>query len=164
MPHVPDEIWLYLATFCVPRDLWRSLRPVNRQLRDCVDDHFETHLLPDMKLTLPFSMPSYDVREQRRGRASFTFVTCERATARAIFRLHSCDYEDHFMHRWASMRSSRHGHLSEALVWEVDLSLTAMGSVNLRNPEVDDRGSDIARGVATFSFEWKPAMCSLFKD
>lgn len=73
MPHLPDELWLLIASFSEPTDLWLTLRPLNRQLRDCTDQHFAENVLPRLLLHSPITFPTYDIRSPIHGRASFTY-------------------------------------------------------------------------------------------
>ncbi|KAK4496371.1 hypothetical protein PRZ48_012351 [Zasmidium cellare] len=119
-PHLPNEIWLAIIAYCESdKDLWLSLRPTNRQLRACVEQHFAENILPKVEASLPMIMPSYDARNPIRGLATFKYHSA--TDEFAVFELADTGpqfYRENFLGRWRGMQDVDGGRLRESVVWE----------------------------------------------
>ncbi len=62
---LPNEIWLVILPYCEPKAAWLSLRPVDHQLKSCVEQHFAGQHLPGLtvSLTTPIELDGDDVFE-----------------------------------------------------------------------------------------------------
>ena len=168
MPHLPTEIWLLIAAHCDPRDLWLSLRQVNRQLRECAEQHFERELLPHVGLSLPVAIPTYDMRSQNQGKAVFHIDQASGSCGdpeRVSYFLYETEpeqYSNHFLARWKGMCDSNPGGwMNERVSWDMSLE-TRIDRARLRKPYADATRHNTS-GYASVSFEWKPAMTSFFR-
>lgn len=184
MPYLPSELWLQILS-CTnttsPKDLWRSLRPVNRQLRDCVDQHFTDTILPTLKLELSFGLPCYDGRNPLRGKAIFTFSHFATETADGEGDRVMCNLVDvepeHYMEqllvRWNRLRESSCGSLPRSLEWSMCLEAAdgsdgsggKEGPVRLKEPVAfasreDGNGKAVEGGAV--GFEWRGTVGSFF--
>lgn len=167
--HLPNEIWLQIASYCEPRDIWLSLRPINHQLQDCAEQHFQDHWLPHITLALPIALPTYDIRNPIRGRALFHPVTNlngEKDEHRVVYLLHRTEpehYHSHFLGRWKGMCDSNTTWLNEKMKWEMRVG-ELCGAVKLKRPAIDQRvlGGE-AVDYERFSFEWRASVTSFFR-
>ena len=166
MPHLPNEIWLQIASHCDAKDLWLSLRPVDRQLQQCAEQQFEEAFLQTIVLCLPVAIPTYDMRSQTKGKAIFQVESepSEKNEASRISyslsRTEPAHYRPHFESRWRSMCPSG-GSLSDRVAWEMSID-ERTDSVRLRQPIVY-RDKPVATDEVQVSFEWKPTMTSFFR-
>lgn len=68
MPDLPSEIWLEICRFAEAKDLYLSLRPVNKQIFACAEDVLQSEIIPHFTINLSFSLGTgshhrwYDVR------------------------------------------------------------------------------------------------------
>ena len=170
MTHLPNEVWLLIASCCQPRDLWLSLRPLSRQLQQCAEQFFEENLLPKTKLTLPVSFPTYDVRSPIYGKAVFLPLQVavrlldSHDDCRITYSLTETDpetYETQFRDRWSRMSKTADGYLDEKMKWEVQL-FDRRVDVKLKDPMATgtSRGADTD---AIVSFDWKCSMTIFFR-
>lgn len=167
MAHLPDEIWLLIASYCDPQDAWLSLRRVNHQTQECCEHYFEDNVLPLAILVLPVTLPSYDMRNPVQGKVTFQplekgdVVVMTRATDRMRFRLTGTApdyYHSHFLSRWASMRGANRGLLSKRMPWQLDLC-GRTANAHLKNPFIDEYVGQEAR----LSFEWRATITSFYR-
>lgn len=167
MPQLPTEVWLLIVSYCDPRDLWLSLRQVNRQLLLCAEQYFQEELLPLVELILPVAITTYDMRGQTRARAVFH---CQRPTLlhrwdRASYCLTRIEpelYRLQFLDRWKrSCDSSPTGSLNQKMAGEMRLKDRA-DTVILRTPSIGMDQHDM-KDCARISFEWKATMTSFFR-
>lgn len=165
--HLPNEIWLLIASYCEPKTLWLSLRQTNRQLRECAEQQFERELLPHVVLNLPVAIPTYDMRTQTRGRAIFNIEekqpVCSRSD-RVSYSLSGSEpglYRTHILSCWQRICKSAGGSLNEKMAWEMQLG-EHMHGARLRRPTID-ASQDSSTGDVRVSFDWKPAMTSFLR-
>lgn len=167
MPHLPNEIWLLIASYCEPRDLWLLLRLVNRQLYECAEQHFECELLPQIILNLPVAIPTYDMRKRTRGTAIFHIdenSSLGHHSDRVSYCLSGSEpglYRTHILSCWGRMCNSAGGSLNENTVWEMQLG-ERIDTARLRRPSVDTSQNN-SDDQARVSFDWRPAMTSFFR-
>ena len=164
MPHLPNELWLHILTYCSPSDQWLGLRLTSHQLKACVEQHFEREVLPSLEISMPVALPTYDMRNPLRGKATFQPVSprAGREHSRMHLQLTSTEpdyYHEHFLGRWSGMRSdTENGTLSESVKWDVQL-----GSLSNRMRLRDARAEIIAKAEeARVSFEWMGTMTGFF--
>jgi hypothetical protein len=170
MPHLPNEIWLFIATYCEPKDLWLSIRPVNRQLRQCAEQYIKREVLPQTKLILPVVIPTYDVRIPIRGKVVFNPLVASLTAKQAsefgtvIYRLDDTEpdyYRPHFLTRWATMQDRETGHLDERRIrWEFDLG-TQRRPINLYRPIAVKH--ECKAGETWISFDWRYMLTTYFR-
>jgi len=165
---LPTEIWLQIAAHCEPKTLWCSVRKVNRQLFDCAEQCFEEQFLPLVTFALPVAIPTYDMRNQTRGKAVFCVDTSaidNQSTARISFSLARVEpelYRRHFLDRWRSLCSSaENGRWSQRIPCEMTLAGTTSTAV-LRAPEVDP-AQQMTVDQARVSFEWRVTMTTFLR-
>lgn len=169
MPHLPNEIWLLIASYCNPHDLWLTLRPVNNQLQECVEHYFRQEILPHTTLMLPVVIPTYDVRIPIRGKVVFNPMP-EDCDAAAVHSFESATYSmkdtepdyylPHFLSRWATMQDRETGQLDERRIrWELELE-GWRHPVSLRRPMALKQGCK--DGEARVSFDWRYTMTTFF--
>lgn len=165
MSHLPNELWLHILHFCTPHDSWRALRPLSHQLKSCVEQHFEREILPQLDISMPVALPSYDARIQTKGRATFQPVSPR--SGRDAERLHlvltSTDpdyYHAHFLARWSGMRNPVGGALSPNVKWDVGLGKRER-RMRLRGARAENMMKEDEVGL---SFEWKGTMTGFFKS
>ncbi|KAI7335480.1 hypothetical protein KC315_g3215 [Hortaea werneckii] len=169
LPYLPNEIWLQIATYSDPRDLWLSLRVVNHQLADCVDQHFLDHVLPDTAIALPITLPTYDIRNPLHGRAIlhcwarqggktegqdrllYNLVKVEPAHARV-----------QLLDRWTRMRDDAGGRLDGKVRWDLELG-HARVRMPLRQARLERVQGEEAEG-AFLSFDWRPTFTRFFES
>lgn len=164
MPHLPTELWLLIASYCDPKDLWLNLRQVNRQLSECAEQHFQRELLSQVTLSLAVAIPTYDMRSQTRGKA--VFVQDELDVLHKIQHISYSlsetvpeHYFNHFLARWKGMCESKG--LSDRIEWQMGLGWRN-DTVRLRNPSANATRHDTS-DYANVSFDWKPSMTSFFR-
>ena len=153
--------------YCDPRDLWVSLRPVNRQLQECAEQHFEKNILALVELNLPIAIPSYDMRNRIWGKAVFHPDTEEssdkKIAGRVTYSLTSTEpehYHSHFLGRWKGMwDSGRNGNSHEGMTWELKL-VDRIDGARLRKALLH---WDRDRELAQVSFQWKATMTRFFE-
>ncbi|RMY99317.1 hypothetical protein D0862_07174 [Hortaea werneckii] len=169
-PFLPNEIWLQIATYCDPRDLWLSLRSVSHQLADCVDQHFLDHVLPGTAIALPITLPTYDIRNPLHGRAIlhcwarqggrktegkdrllYNLVHVEPAHARV-----------QLLDRWTRMRDDAGGRLDGKVRWDLELG-HARVRMPLRQARLERVQGEEAEG-AFLSFDWRPTFTRFFES
>lgn len=170
MPHLPNEIWLLIAEYCEPRDLWLSLRPVSRQLQQCTEQHFERNILPNTVLNLPVVIPTYDVRIPIRGKVVFTPVSDDSSSDRKdnsnhkVYSMVETDpdyYRPHFLTRWVTMQDRETGRLDDRRVrWELELYGQRRG-VSLHECTAVKQGCE--KDEVRVSFEWTYTLTSFFR-
>lgn len=174
MVHLPNEIWLQIATYCDAKDLWLSLRPVNRQLSACAEQHFNEFYLPQAVLDLKIRIPTYDMRNPRQSSVTFRPLAIEAKAAivddgssRATFCMFSSDpeyYASHFLSRWKGMVESQGGRLRDQMQWGLSLC-GRHGPVRLSDPNavfVDEGGN--GEGQARLVFEWRETMTGFLES
>ncbi|EMC94493.1 hypothetical protein BAUCODRAFT_549876 [Baudoinia panamericana UAMH 10762] len=177
---LPDELWLAIVSQCEPRDAWLGLRPLNRQLRSCVEGFVVSEMIPLIKIQLPIALPSYDVRQRVQGRAIFvpnmnrrrdeSVDHCSTANGRLLLRLKKLEpehYRSQLKVRWESMQeASAHsllpGSLDGRLRWRVQLHAR---TVEMRLPWARiDWASDLMEaekpGIST---EWMPMFTAYWR-
>lgn len=168
MPYLPNELWLLILPHLPHHDLWLSLRTADQQLRDCVEQYFETNVLPTMTVNLPIALPTYDIRQRLQGRAIFVFVNVSKERGggdRASYSLREtdpCQYQPHFQSRWESMKEAEAGRLPGGVRWEVRLGEKTMLGARLKDAIAVTRGS--AEDDAQLSFEWKAMLTTFFRE
>jgi len=170
MPYLPNEIWLGIIEYCDPRELWLSLRLTDRQLHECAERYFAHDILPQISISLPITLPTYDIRNPMHGKAILRH--CAKLESIAQDDLQSrrawCSlletvpghYYEHFLVRWRAMREREGGLLSEKVRWDVQV-----GNATLRM-RLKDARVDASPGVeaedAQLSFEWRPTVSRFF--
>lgn len=169
-PFLPNEIWLAITEHCDLRDAWLSLRQVNKQLHDCVDQHFAEDILPRTVISLPIALPTYDVRNPQIGKAlldhhSRLVGTGKRGSIdRAVYsllRVEPAQYRAQLLSRWNSMQYYEDDQLNEKLRWDMRL-----GHANIRVQLKDARIStreDVDRERACLAVDWKPTLTYFFR-
>lgn len=163
MPLLPNELWLHILSYCSPSNQWLGLRLTARQLKGCVEQHFEREVLPSVEIHMPVALPTYDMRNPLRGREIFQPVSprAGRDPDRMHLVLSATDpdyYHEHFLGRWSGMRDTGNGMLSDSIRWDVQLG-TLSNRMRLR----DARAEVIAKAdEARVSFEWMGTMTGLF--
>lgn len=178
MPYLPNEIWLSVISRCSDENAWLSCRLVNRQLRDCVEQHFIDDVLTRLEVKLPMAMPTYDIRNPVRGEAILRHCKARKAASqagdleRACFTVSDTEpahCEIQFLSRWERMREASGGNLSDSLRWNLQLKRVSgwrvADAVRLKEARID-KGCGHHTGGIQLSFEWKPAMtvfCKRFK-
>ncbi|RMY91027.1 hypothetical protein D0861_03329 [Hortaea werneckii] len=140
-PYLPNEIWLQIANYCDPRDLWLSLRMVNHQLSSCVDQHFLDQVLPGTTIALPITLPTYDIRNPLHGRA---ILHCwarqgggggggtKEGKDRLLYnlvKLEPAHARVQLLDRWTRMRDDAGGRLDGKVRWDLEL-----GHARIRMP------------------------------
>lgn len=169
--HVPNEVWLSVIAHCdSPQDLWLSVRRVNRQLQDCVEQHFAGHVLPQLVVSLPLTLPTYDARNPIRGEAVFHHhrpgsehgEDMLSDQSRALFALadtHPDFYRAHFFGRWAGMRDVDGGWMRSSVEWTMRLH-----GKTTRTKIKDARavGEGVGEEEAQIQFDWKPTLTAFF--
>ena len=170
MLYLPNEIWLLIASYCEPKDVWLSLRPVSRQIQICSEQHFKQAVLPFAILSLPITLPTYDIRNPIRGKAVFHPLASKSCppsgsgrSDRIVYRLAETEptyYRSHFFARWDTLQKNHHGSLDERLRWELRLAGSSSG-VRLREPLAVTQDYEV--GGLQVSFEWKSTMTTFFR-
>ena len=166
MPHLPNEIWLQIASCCDHPDLWLSFRLVNRQLQTCAESHFKHEVLPLATLSLPVVLPTYDIRSPILGKAVFRpLMTNETQNPDLIVfvldRTVPDYYRSHFLSRWASMRDAESGSLAKPRVkWHLDVCGGSAG-VCLKGPMATT--PDCEDDEARVEFEWKATLTRFYR-
>lgn len=170
MPHLPNEIWLLIASYCEPRDLWLSIRPINSQLQQCAEQYIKQEILPHTTLLLPVVIPTYDVRIPIRGKVVFKPILPDSSTDNgcdfdgAVFCLHDTDpdyYRPHFLSRWATMQDRETGYLDERRIrWEFELA-GQRSPLSLHRPLAVKDGCEA--GDARVSFDWRYMLSTYFR-
>ena len=169
MIHLPNEVWLLIASYLEPQDIWVSLRNINRQLKECAEQHFEHDHLQEAVLNLPIALPTYDIRNPIRGKAVFhpTLITPSAVRVgysdRVPYSLLKTEpeyYHGRFIHRWTGMRDADNGHLGERTRWEMNLG-GRTARVCLKQAVVDD-DEDSVWGCARVSFEWRSTISMFY--
>lgn len=194
MVFLPSELWLQILSHTSTtqtRHLWRSVRRTNRQLRDCVEQHFKDHIVPMTKLVLTFGLPCYDARNPLKGKGIFRFSHFERPkpcpshtfddgnhygsgqTERIICNLVDVEpehYMDQFLIRWDRLRESSYGYLPASLEWTMgfasdggeDGDVEEVGAtVRLKSPEAFS-GRGEDGGCGRVGLEWRASVTSLY--
>ena len=179
MPHLPNEIWLLIASYSEPQDLWLSLRQVNRQLHLCTEQHFKNEILPHSTLSLPIILPTYDIRSPIRGKGVFHPLPAGDLSSmqssgpllwqtqnpdRVIYCLGETEpdyYRSHFLTRWESMRKKGKGSLDEGLRWEMSICGRS-NRVCLKYPFALTDGCKEDEG--RLSLEWMATMTRFFRS
>ncbi len=191
MTYLPDELWLLVLPYCRRGDAWLGLRPLNSQLRDCVEQYFADNVLPSVRLQLDVALPTYDVRLRLQGRAIFAHVPSKRPSkevanrshasvqddeGRATWRLESTEQDEQYhtqvRARWDSLaNASAHsllpGSLDRRLVWKVPLRRGMSQTVLLPQGRIEwasglDGRSDGTQ-TAQLSCEWRPMLTRLYR-
>lgn len=170
--HLPNEIWLHIASYCEPRDLWLSFRQVNRQLQQCAETHFAEALLPYTILTLPITLPTYDVRSPIQGRVIFHpgrtqySPSIEDDSGRATFHLIDTEpdhYLSQFMIRWKGIYDSTGGRMKENMRFEFQFQHERKSApIKLYDARVSNSKDDFT-GEPQVLFDWKASMTSFFQ-
>lgn len=170
MPHLPNEIWLLIASYCEPKDLWLSIRPINSQLQECAEQYIKREILPHTTLILPVVIPTYDARIPIRGQVIFKPVPQGSKTDEgrdfdtAVFCLDDTDpdyYRPHFLTRWATMQDRETGHLDEQRIrWGFELE-GQRKAVSLHRPFAMKDGCRV--GEARVSFDWRYMLTTYFR-
>lgn len=170
MPHLPNEIWLLIASYCEPKDLWLSLRPVNRQLQICAEQHIKQAVLSLAVLSLPITLPTYDIRNPIRGKAVFHPLISKTpppvesdSSDRIVYRLFETEpsyYRSHFFARWGTLQRGHSGTLDERLRWELSIGGLSV-SVRLREPLAVTQDYEV--GGLQVAFLWKPTTTCFFR-
>ena len=169
MRHLPNEIWLLIASYCELQDLWLSLRPVNNQLQQCTEQYFKHDVLPRTTLILPVVIPTY-IQVPMRGKVVFNYIPqCLHAATghsseRVIYRMEDTEpdfYRPHFLTQWVTMQDQESGRLDDRkLRWELELGGQCQ-SVNLYGSTAVKQGCAV--GEARVSFGWRYLMTSFFR-
>ncbi len=169
MPHLPNEIWLLIASHCNPQDLWLSIRPVNNQLQQCAEQYFKNEILPHTILSLSVVLPPYDVRVSIRGKVVFTPMLqgCDPNMAsnfsNATYCMKDTDpgyYCPQFLSRWAIMQNRETGPLDERRTkWELELEGQRHPVGLQQTVTLKER---VKHGDAWVSFDWKRMMNTYF--
>lgn len=170
MLHLPNEIWLQIASYCDPRDLWLSLRPTNRQLLECAEQYIKQEVLPKTTLFLQVVIPTYDMRIPIRGQVIFKPISHELTSTEEpdsdaiVYCLGDTDsdyYLPHFLTRWSTMQSRETGHLdARRLQWQFELN-GKRDSVKLYQSRAIRHGCQ--SGEARVSFDWRYTLTSYFR-
>ncbi len=168
-PYLPNEVWFLIAEYCEPKDIWLSLRQVSPQLQQCADQYFERTYLPDMTITLPIALPTYDIRNPIRGKALFKPNPVkgqdQAASDRVVFSLANTDpahYHSHFVGRWKAMCDrNAGGWLKESTKWEMHLC-GRHGFTRLKNAQ-GITASQVSDDHAQLSFDWKASITSFYR-
>jgi hypothetical protein len=170
MPHLPNEIWLLIASYCEPQDLWLTLRPVNNQLQQCTEQYFRRDVLPHATLVLPVVIPTYDARMPIRGKVIFNPISPDSHAAsegdleRVTYNMEDTEpayYLPRFLLRWATMHDRECGELDERIRrWELELG-GQCHSVSLHGSTAVKQGC-VGREVRV-SFDWRYLMTSFFR-
>lgn len=93
---------------------------MDRQLHDCVEQHFKDALLPTITLTLTFGLPCYDARNPLKGKAIFKFHRIEKSSndvgeaERVVCALVDVEpehYMEQLLVRWDRLRESSYGYV-----------------------------------------------------
>ena len=157
MPYLPNELWLEILPYCQKEDSWNSLRSVNQQLRDCVEQYFIVEILPQIIISLPIILPTYDIRQPMRGHAQLHYYEGNSVDGRAIYAFAEAVpayYDVHFLARWKRAHSAG-GCLPESQRWEVQLD-SLETSARLRDARVEGEPA-----ACQLSFDWKSTMTAL---
>ena len=170
MPHLPNEIWLLIASYCDPQDLWLTLRPVNNQLQQCTEQYFKRDVLPQTTLNLPIIIPTYDVRIPIRGKVIFNPILQNRSIPsgddfeRVVYCMEDMEpdyYRPHFLTRWATMQNRESGQLDDRrLRWELELG-GQCHSVSLHGSTAMNQGG--LGSEPRVSFDWRYMMTRFFR-
>ncbi|KAI6883766.1 hypothetical protein KC363_g5734 [Hortaea werneckii] len=173
-PYLPNEIWLQIANYCDPRDLWLSLRMVNHQLSSCVDQHFLDQVLPGTTIALPITLPTYDIRNPLHGRA---ILHCwarqgggggggtKEGKDRLLYnlvKLEPAHARVQLLDRWTRMRDDAGGRLDGKVRWDLEL-----GHARIRMPLRQarlERVQDEEGEGAFLSFDWRPTFTRFFES
>ena len=168
MPHLPNEIWLLIATYCRPQDLWFSIRPVNNQLQQCAEQYFKQEILHHTTLILPVVIPTYDVRTPIRGKVVFTpmLQDCHAGAVDNFGGATYCMtdtksdyYRPHFLSRWATMQNRETGQLDERRMrWELELE-GQRHPIALHRPVALKQG---CKDEVWVSFDWRCMVTTFF--
>ena len=170
MVHLPNEIWLLIASYCDVSDLWLSVRQSNRQLQRCAEQYFGDDVLPLATLSLPIVLPTYDIRNPIRGKAVFhpLNITSTQHSGEVscivAFGLTETDpdyYRSHFKTRWSGMQDSTSHQLDERLRWE--LNILGRGTLlSLKRLKAIRQGC--GESEPKLEFEWMPTMTRFFRS
>lgn len=167
-PHLPNEIWLHIIAHCEDnRDTWLSLRHINRQIQACVEQHFAENVLPDLKASLPMTMPSYDARNPIRGEAVFQYYQdqdrLDGTSHTVVFELGETGpqfYLAHFLGRWAGMKDVDGGRLRESVKWSLKLDEKV---VTTSVKDVCALSEGVRDDEARIRLEWKPTLTAFYR-
>ncbi|KAI7487193.1 hypothetical protein D0860_04501 [Hortaea werneckii] len=178
-PYLPNEIWLQIATYCDPRDLWLSLRLANHQLSSCVDQHFLDHVLPTTTIALPITLPTYDIRNPLHGRAILQCWARQQGDGgteggggggkkdRLLYNLVKVEPAHarvQLLDRWTRMRDDAAGGRLDGkkVRWDVEL-----GHARVRMPVRQARLEQVQDQEAEgpfLSFDWRPTFTRFFES
>lgn len=170
MPYLPNEIWLAILPHCEFIDLWLSLRTVDQQLRDCVEQYIVQEVLPQTVISLPIALPTYDIREAARGSAILGYCAPDHEvenandSGRASYRLVATEpqhYYPQFLDRWEAMQGVTSRRLSD-LKWALKLGSMSIG-MRLNDVRVD-AAPDGKPEHALLSIAWKPSLTEFGKS
>ena len=192
MTYLPDELWLLVLPYCSRADAWLGLRPLNSQLRDCVEQYFADNVLSSVRLQLDVALPSYDVCLRLQGRAIFAHVPSKLPSkeianpnhalsqedeGRATWKLESTEQDDQYhaqvLARWDSLaNASAHsllpGSLDRRLIWKVPLRRGMSQIVLLPQGRIEWASSSDGRSdgtqTAQLSCEWRPMLTRLYRE
>lgn len=167
MPHLPNEIWLLVASYCDPKDLWLSIRPINRQLQQCADQYVKEEVLPRTILILPVVIPTYDVRVPIRGKVLFNPISPTQGLDfnASVYCLDDTEpgyYRPHFLSRWATMQDRETGQLDDRRIkWELEFQgqcrpVSLHRSMAVKSGCRDDE--------ARVSFDWRYMLTTYFRE
>jgi hypothetical protein len=164
---LPNELWLHILTFCDCEEVWMLVRPVHQQLKECVEQHVYSTILPQMEVTLPVALPAYEIRQRVEGKCIFTHHAGPNTIPAAIqsmpdvvaFQQSQEPYAlpSDFLSRWKSMQQSGRLH---GLNWDVTLG-DKSHRMPLRQPSVTmQRPSEDSQVV--LMFEWTSTMTAYY--
>ncbi|TKA24870.1 hypothetical protein B0A50_06599 [Salinomyces thailandicus] len=168
---LPNEIWLNIAAYCDPKDLWLSLRLINRQLQACVEQHFIDDILPQSAITLPIALPSYDVRNPLHGKAILRYQERKKGDGGeegghqplySLLRVEPAHYRAQLLDRWERMREVAGGQVGDKLHWNLRLR-----HASVRMPLKDARiegDQSLEAGSGRLSFDWRPTFSRFFQS
>ncbi|KAK5135651.1 hypothetical protein LTR08_004952 [Meristemomyces frigidus] len=159
MPYLPNELWLAILPYCQTEDSWRSLRPVNQQLRACVEQYFLEEILPETVISLPITLPTYDIRQAMRGHARLRCLEGALVGGRAIYALAEAvpaHYDVHFRARWKRVHAAG-GRIPDKQRWEVQLC-DIEKSARVKDARVEGDPED-----CQLSFDWKPTLTAILQ-
>lgn len=159
---LPNELILHVLQYSPPHTLWTSARLASKQLRLCTEDVLRSNILPQISLSLTFSLGGgphhrwYDVRATLAF--CFSHLTSDKATA--TFKLsHVLPSQCHTqaLDKWYRLRADNATHSLSA--WRAELDGRTY-SVPLQLVQVCHEQD----GEVSIDINWKAMLSRYFRE
>lgn len=167
MAHLPNELWLNIISDCdCDKDLWLNLRVVNHQIQSCVEQYFAEKILPQLTVSLPLALPTYDARNPIRGEATFTYCTQQSRPDREYGDDGRVYYDlgptiPAFYGRWSGMRDVHGGWMRPSVEWILRVK-GEEGTCRVKDARAVSEG--VGKDENGIEFEWKATLRAFYKS